>query len=324
MARRDGIFPGESRLAGGDGKVKVYRMEFADGWGTMTAHAVMDGVTVIFNDFHTASGIQEEARCPGMVEINHCLAGRFECTMPDGRTAWLGPCDFAVSDMGRPPVESRFTQGLYQGISLVLDIRRASVSLQQMLGGEAPDLEALFEGLFESCSFLLLRSEPKIQHIFSELYHVPSEGQNAYYRLKTGELMLFLQERRKQMRRTGSFYYGMDRGRRVQEMGQRLTADLQARISISELAEEYGLGVSTVKKYFRQMYGEPPYAYLKRRRMEEAAFLLGRDERSVTEIAESVGYQNASKFSAAFRDIYGMSPLEYKKKSRLEQNARLE
>ena len=213
MARRDGIFPGESRLTGGDGKVKVYRMEFPDGWGTMTAHAVMDGVTVIFNDFHTASGIQEEARCPGMVEINHCLAGRFECTMPDGRTAWLGPCDFAVSDMGRPPVESRFTQGLYQGISLVLDIRRASVSLQQMLGGEAPDLEALFEGLFESCSFLLLRSEPKIQHIFSELYHVPSEGQNAYYRLKTGELILFLQERRKQMRRTGSFYYGMDRGR---------------------------------------------------------------------------------------------------------------
>ena len=113
MARRDGIFPGESRLTGGDGKVKVYRMEFPDGWGTMTAHAVMDGVTVIFNDFHTASGIQEEARCPGMVEINHCLAGRFECTMPDGRTAWLGPCDFAVSDMGRPPVESRFTQGLY-------------------------------------------------------------------------------------------------------------------------------------------------------------------------------------------------------------------
>ena len=109
--------------------MKVYRMEFSDGWGTMTAHAVMDGVTVIFNDFHTASGIQEEARCPGMVEINHCLAGRFECTMPDGRTAWLGPCDFAVSDMGRPPVESRFTQGLYQGISLVLDIRRASVSL---------------------------------------------------------------------------------------------------------------------------------------------------------------------------------------------------
>ena len=221
-------------------------------------------------------------------------------------------------------MESRFTQGLYQGISLVLDIRRASVSLQQMLGGEAPDLEALFEGLFESCSFLLLRSEPKIQHIFSELYHVPSEGQNAYYRLKTGELILFLQDRRKQMRRTGSFYYGMDRGRRVQEMGQRLTADLQARISISELAEEYGLGVSTVKKYFRQMYGEPPYAYLKRRRMEEAAFLLGRGGRSVTEIAESVGYQNASKFSSAFRDIYGMSPLEYKKKSRMEQNVRLE
>ena len=47
MARRDGIFPGESRLAGGDGKVKVYRMGFADGVGTMTAHAVLEGVTVV-------------------------------------------------------------------------------------------------------------------------------------------------------------------------------------------------------------------------------------------------------------------------------------
>lgn len=324
MARRDGIFPGESQLVKAVKGVRIYRMEFPDGWGEMRAHAVMDGVTLVFNDFHTAFGIQEEGRCPGQVEINHCQAGRFECTMPDGRTAWLGPCDFAVSDMGRPPVESRFTQGLYQGISLVLDVRRASCALRQMLGEEAPQLAALFGALLMPCSFLLLRCEPKIQHIFSELYQAPEAGQNAYFRLKTAELMLFLKERKSSLQRAGGFYYGMDRGRRVQEMGQRLTADLRVRLPIAQLAGEYGIGVSTVKKYFRQMYGESPYAYLKRRRMEEAAFLLDTDGGSVTEIAAAVGYQNASKFSAAFRDIYGMSPLEYKKRSCLEQNARLE
>ncbi len=61
------------------------------------------------------------------------------------------------------------------------------------------------------------------------------------------------------------------------------------------------------------MYGEPPYAYLKRRRMETAAFLLKTSKLSIAELALSVGYQNASKFSKAFYDIYGIAPRDYKK-----------
>ena len=43
MARKDGIFPEDSQLVGrdGEGDGKVYRMDFPDGWGTMTAHAAV-------------------------------------------------------------------------------------------------------------------------------------------------------------------------------------------------------------------------------------------------------------------------------------------
>ena len=318
VPRKDGFFPGEAILKECYGHTSIYQMDFPDGWGTMTAYAVMPGVTLIFNDFHTAAGFPQEARCPGLVEINHCQTGRFECTMQGGRIVWLGPRDFSVSDMNCPAKNSRFSQGLYQGISFILDPKAAGHSLKEMLGEDVPDLSELFFNLLDPQSFLVLRSEPKIQHIFSELYHVPVKGQLAYYKLKTAELMLFLQERQGQVRRAGVCYYGQDMRCRVREMAGRMTADLRVRLSIAELANEYRVGESTIKKYFRQIYGEPPYSYLKRRRMEEAAFLLTTSDKSITQIAASVGYQNTSKFSAAFHSIYNLTPTEYKKMIRSE------
>lgn len=324
VQRKDGFFPGEAAIVEKSPHRSVYRMDFPDGYGTMTSYHIMPGLTLIFNDFHTACGFPEQARCPGLIEINHCQSGRFECTMKDGRILWLGPLDFAVSDMNRPPSASRFTLGLYQGISLVLEPKTAWISLTAMLGEDFPCLPNLFAELLNPQSCLLIRSEPKIQHIFSELYCAPSEGQLTYFKLKSAELILFLHERQKEMHRSGACYYGQELKLRVYEMGERMTADLRGRVTIAELAKEYQVGESTIKKYFRQLYGEPPYAYLKRRRMEEAAFLLTTTKQSVTQIALAVGYQNTSKFSAAFRDIYSMTPTRYKKMILSEQNAQTE
>lgn len=313
--RVDRFFPSEAKRTSNSGPTTVYRMEFPDGYGTMTAHTVFPGVSLIFNDFHTTGGFPNEDRCPGFIEINHCRAGRFDCRMIDGRVLWLGPGDFAVSDMGRPPLESHFSKGLYQGISLVLEPKTAERSLSIILGDEVPRLTDLFSSLLSARSFLLLRSESKIQHIFSELYQAPPNSALTYYKLKTAELMLFLHDRQGSLQRAGLSYYEHDRRQRTQEMGERLTEDLHRRVSIETLAKEYEIGSTTVKQRFRQLYGEPPYAYLRRRRMEEAAFLLTTTDQPITQIASAVGYQNASKFSAAFRSIYGLTPREYKKRA---------
>ena len=311
--RVDRFFPAESVVHKKDALSTVYRMEFAEGFGTMTSWKVMPGVTLIFNDFHTPCGFPEEARCPGLIEINHCLEGRFECTMRDGRCIWLGPQDFAVSDMGHPPTGCNFSQGVYRGISLVVEPEKANPELSRMLGEGAPYLPELFARLLDEQTFLLLRSEPKIQHIFSEMYDAPEAGRLAYYRLKSAELMLFLRECLSAARHNSTYLHNSTAEERVRLIASRMTEDLRTHLPLSELAAQYCLSLSTVKKYFRRLYGESPYAYLKRRRMEEAAFLLTAADKSVTWTAAAVGYQNTSKFSAAFRDIYGISPTEYKK-----------
>jgi AraC-like DNA-binding protein len=63
---------------------------------------------------------------------------------------------------------------------------------------------------------------------------------------------------------------------------------------------------------FRATFGETPYRYLQRRRVERAMFLLRQTDRSVTEICLDVGLTSLGTFSRTFREIVGESPSEYR------------
>ncbi|MPM65977.1 HTH-type transcriptional activator RhaR [bioreactor metagenome] len=306
-------FPDESYLEESSDAHSIYRVDFKEGFGRMTAYNVMPGVTLIFNDFHTSSGFENEMRRPGMVEINHCRVGRYECALRDGSTVSLGPLDFAVSDMGCPPRISSFTYGEYHGISLVVEIAVAQSALKDFLGNDAPDLTALFNQIFYEHTVLILKADSKIQQLFSDLYEAPTFCRGAYFKLKAAELFLFLECRKNGFAADVRRYLSHDLAERIREIEHRMTQDLRLHIPIAELAAHYKMSETTIKKRFLQLYGEPPYVYLKRRRMETAAFLLETSELSVSEIAARVGYQNASKFSKSFCDIYGIVPREYKK-----------
>ena len=46
--------------------------------------------------------------------------------------------------------------------------------------------------------------------------------------------------------------------------------------------------------------------------MEKAIEMLDSDYGTITNLAESLGYQNVYHFSSAFKKYYGLSPLQYK------------
>ncbi len=291
----------------------VYRLNQTDGFGRMTVCSVMPGVLLVYNDFHTFVGFEAEYARPGVVEINHCLRGRYECLMPDGRMIYLGAQDFAVSDMGHPPRTSAFTLGEYYGVSLMIEVEQAARAIDQMLGVGAIDLRGLFEQLFWEKSYLILRTESKIQHIFSEIYDEAFRNSRPYLRLKVVELMLFLDLQKEVGLEKPHKYYTQSLISRVKAIEQRLTHNLKEQLSLDDLAKEYQISQTTLKKHFKAIFGLPPHAYLKQRRMEMVALLLQTTSWSIGEIVAEVGYQNASKFSAAFAGQYGMPPREYRK-----------
>ena len=87
-----------------------------------------------------------------------------------------------------------------------------------------------------------------------------------------------------------------------------------------ELAAQFSVSETSLKNYFRGVYGQNISIYLREVRMQRAAELLTTTNLSVSEIAEQVGYLNQSKFSSAFKKQFNASPLEFKRRKNLERN----
>ena len=99
----------------------------------------------------------------------------------------------------------------------------------------------------------------------------------------------------------------------VRRMHDELLQHPEQRPTIEELSRRCLMNPTTLKAVFKAVYGDSLAAHMKEHRLEKAAELLRRGEGSVAEIAAAVGYDSASRFSAAFRERFHMLPTEYRK-----------
>jgi AraC family transcriptional regulator len=94
-------------------------------------------------------------------------------------------------------------------------------------------------------------------------------------------------------------------------IGHHLSGDL----SLSKLASFSGYSGFHLHRLMKQELGEPMGNYIKRKRIESAAMLLGLTSYPASQIKEMVGYENDSAFSKAFHQVMGCSPREFRKKN---------
>jgi AraC-like DNA-binding protein len=87
-------------------------------------------------------------------------------------------------------------------------------------------------------------------------------------------------------------------------------------LDVAALAREAYASTSHFSRSFKRAFGETPYQYLRRRRIERAKELLRETELSVTEVSLEVGFQSLGSFSTAFRELVAESPVEYARRWR--------
>ena len=93
-----------------------------------------------------------------------------------------------------------------------------------------------------------------------------------------------------------------------------LTDDFGTKHTATHFAKKYGTSDTTVKKYFKNIYGYGFKEYQTKVRMEWAAKKLASTDMKVGDISDAVGYAKHTKFSNAFKKYYGMTPLAYRRK----------
>lgn len=83
-------------------------------------------------------------------------------------------------------------------------------------------------------------------------------------------------------------------------------------IRITTMSQSLGISTSVLYKAFTTVLDIPPATYIHQQKIHHAQqkFILGK---SVTEVAQELGYSSAYHLSKAFKQTVGMSPREYKK-----------
>lgn len=83
-------------------------------------------------------------------------------------------------------------------------------------------------------------------------------------------------------------------------------------ISLNELAALVALSPYHFARAFRHLTGEPPQAWLRRRRIERAKTLLRDSQLDLVEVALAVGYGSQSAFGVVFRRLTGRTPKQWR------------
>ena len=94
-----------------------------------------------------------------------------------------------------------------------------------------------------------------------------------------------------------------------------MTKDLSARYTIPEIADKLNVGESSLKNWFRSVYGKSVSEYMRDMRLKKAKDLLSDTNLHISEIAASVGFENQSKFTSMFCKYCECTPTEYRRKS---------
>ncbi len=94
----------------------------------------------------------------------------------------------------------------------------------------------------------------------------------------------------------------------VQASIQQIDAHPERFWSVADLARRAGFSKTHYSRTFKRLTGRSPQQYLIDARIDRAKVLLARPDRSVTDIARELGYQDVYHFSKQFRRRTGKPP----------------
>lgn len=304
------------------------RLSTDGGTGRMCFLPLFPGITLALIEVHAPSWPAPEPDRPtpdakGPLIVNYCIRGRCELVLNDSRSVFL--------TSGQISLTERFAQNayvypgrLYEGVELFIDPEVSAAGLPLLRDHFDLDLTALGRRYCpQGGTFIAPMSLP--DHLLERLW-TPSGPENplcaAGRKTAVLDLLALLLHGSPQPQAAPLTYFTKSQIEITRRIEAMISADLSRPRTVGELARQFAVSESSVKNYFRGVYGQSIAQYLQQRRMEQAAALLSSTRLPVVEVAAQVGYESQSKFSAAFRRKYGSTPLEYRRARNLPaQNA---
>ncbi|CAG5018119.1 HTH-type transcriptional activator RhaS [Dyadobacter sp. CECT 9275] len=94
-----------------------------------------------------------------------------------------------------------------------------------------------------------------------------------------------------------------------------IQTNLHENLTVDLLAERAGQNPDYFSRVFNNHTGSRPLAYIQRKRIERAQFMIITTDLSFTMIAVETGFDSLSYFSRIFKNITGQTPRDYRKRN---------
>lgn len=282
------------------------------GHGIITNYFLFDGIQLCFLDFDTSESMPSQKFNPDIIQITHCQEGRYECGFANHTVSYLPEGYFGVAGTCYLPVSFSFPLKRCFAVSLVIDKQMLSTSTRKMMAEIPINLDKIGETLGVEKKWYIEQPSSSLQHLFTEIYEAKGCRHVGYFKIKAIELLYYM-EQLTQINSCDFKYFDKRQIEATKAIRDYLIGHLDEKISLECLAKEAHLNLTVFHNIFFHIYGDTPYAYLKKYKMNLAAKLLLDGKRKIGDIALELGYNNASKFTKAFQSVYGVLPKDYRK-----------
>jgi araC-type DNA-binding domain-containing proteins len=252
------------------------------------------------------------------LKINYCATGRCELQLKSGECTYLTAGEIAI-DSGQAESSFYYPCGEYIGYEVIVYIE----SEETYLPKEALPAPLFLYKYFEGQPRPWIRAAGKFISVFYDTFKYYTEEKigNELIFLKCMELLTYLTKldfEQVNIRRT---YYTASQTEIAKRVKELICSDLSIRYAARDLAERFGVSETSLKNYFRSVYGCGYAEFQQNARMEKAAELLKGTEQKIADIGLAVGFITQAKFGAAFKTYFGVTPLEYRRQHRLGEKS---
>ena len=281
------------------------------GWGVMESWPVFPGMDLIWFDMSTDCDLTLPADPEHRLEILCCYEGRCEIQGGHRRYCYMEEGDLAVCSASPDIGLTGFPSGRFRGICIRINMNPETRDLPGILRNFSIHLPDLYRAAGRS-GILPMTDCTAAKHIFAELREQHHQFRPDFLKLKIIELLLVLsvpENTESDLSFPTLTGYQVST---VKEIRNFMVEHFDEHYTTMDLSARFHFSATSLKQWFRIIYGSSMYAYLKSCRMEIARALLLRTDYSVLQVALYVGYENPSKFSSAFRDETGMTPKQYR------------
>ena len=283
-----------------------------NGTGIVTCYYLFDGIQLCFLDFDTDDVFPSQKFHPDIIQITHCETGRYECEFSNHTVSYLPEGYFGVAGTKYLPYSFSFPLRKCYAVSLVIDKKALSPETCVVMETIPLDLVHMGETLDIEQRWYLSQTPEKLQHLFSEIYSAKGVEAVGYFKIKALELLYYIDQL---THNRGCDFKYFDKGQiqLTKKIRDEMISHLETKLSLEELTRKEKINPALFHTIFHQIYGDTPYAYLKKYKMNLAAQKLLEEKEKIGDIAVELGYSNASKFAKAFRSVYGVLPKDYRK-----------